>query len=138
MRLKARREARLKAHPAPLHVDTPNDATSLSSSAGSLPGQVPVPSPFPRQPRVSGDSEIDFIPSVGVMPLRPVPSSSDGGVTLDWTTPMMDDGRERRWSLSKGKRRSKEQASFSANKAVAERQEALYASKLIATSYCNP
>ena len=137
LRLKSRREARLKAHPTPLHVDSPNDVTSLSSvSAGSLPGQSAVPPLFPRQPRLSGDSEIDFSPSVGIMPLHPVPSSSDGGTTLDWATPMMEDGRERRWSLSKGKRKSKEQASFSANKTATEKQEAVYAGKFpVVVSY---
>ncbi|TBU49895.1 hypothetical protein BD309DRAFT_908773 [Dichomitus squalens] len=132
LRMKARREARLRTQSTPLRVETHTDSASLSSvSAGSLPGQ-PISGPlhFQRQPRHSGESEIDFSPSVGVMPLHPIPSSSDGGATLDWTTPSLEDGRERRWSLSRGKRKSKEQASFSTNKAAAEKQEALYASKL--------
>ena len=138
LRLKARREARLRTQSTPLRVEVHGDSASLSSiSAGSLPGQsIKGPSHSQRQPRLSGESEVDFSPSIGVMPLHPVPSSSDGGVTLDWTTPSTDDGRERRWSLSRGKRKSKEQASFSTNKAATEKKEALYASKSFAYSSC--
>ncbi|TBU36650.1 hypothetical protein BD309DRAFT_1069363, partial [Dichomitus squalens] len=119
---------------APLRVETHPDSASLSSvSAGSLPGQPTSGSlDFWHQPRLSGESEIDLSPSVGVMPLHPIPSSSDGCATLDWTTPLIEDGREQRWSLSRGKRKSKEPVSFSTNEATAKKQEAPYAIKSFA------
>ena len=44
----------------------------------------------------------------------------------------MEDGRERRWSLSKGKRRSKDSVSFVTDNTTYREEEARYASKLSA------
>lgn len=128
LRAKARREARLRTQSTPLRVEPPRPLDLASvSSAGSSPSKAV--SPAPPFPRVSGDSEIDFSPAVNVVPLHPVPSSSDGGATLDWSSPASDEGRERRWSLSRSKRRSKDHLSFSASRATIEKQEAVYASE---------
>ncbi|KAI0756851.1 hypothetical protein C8Q80DRAFT_1130813 [Daedaleopsis nitida] len=130
LRAKARREARLRTQSSPLRVESlpTSDIASLSSTGSSPRGLPPIPH-YPRQPRVSGESQIDFSPSVGVASMHPVPSSSDGGATLDWSTSLPEDGRERRWSLSKGKRKSKDYSSF-ASKSVVEKQDALYRAKL--------
>ncbi|RPD55881.1 hypothetical protein L227DRAFT_579361 [Lentinus tigrinus ALCF2SS1-6] len=132
LRAKARREARLRTQSTPLRVEPPRplDIASVSSTGSSPTKVAPTASPLSRQPRLSGDSEIDFSPAVGVVPLHPVPSSSDGGITLDWSGPMSEEGRERRWSLSRGKRRSKDHLSFSASRAAIDKQEAAHTRKL--------
>ncbi|KAI0361454.1 hypothetical protein OH77DRAFT_1417714 [Trametes cingulata] len=135
LRLKARREARLRTlQSSPAHGEprgTPDIASLSSVSASSSPvkAHAPNPPPFPRQPALPGDSEVDFSPSTGTAPLHPVPSSSDGGATLDWSVPPAEEVRERRWSLSLTKRKGKE-ASLPSSKGVVEKQESLYADKL--------
>ncbi|KAI0375149.1 hypothetical protein BV20DRAFT_985495 [Pilatotrama ljubarskyi] len=135
LRLKARREARLRTlQSSPAHGElrgTPDIASLSSVSAASSPvkAQGPNPTSFPRQPVLPGDSEVDFSPSTGMAPLHPVPSSSDGGATLDWSVPPTEEVRERRWSLSLTKRKGKE-TSLPASKGVVEKQESLYADKL--------
>ncbi|KAH9944260.1 uncharacterized protein BXZ73DRAFT_39325 [Epithele typhae] len=129
LKLKARREARLRTQSSPLRVEShpPSDDISLSSSP-SVAVPVNLTSPLVRPVRLSGDSEIDFSPSIGVVPFRAIPSSSDGGATLDWSSSPLEDARDRRWSLSRSKRKSKDQASF--NGAFGREQEAHHASKL--------
>ena len=108
-----------------------SEAASLSSvSAGSSPVAAAGPSAhaFQRQPGLSGDSEVDFSPATGPTPLHPVPSSSNGGATLDWSLPAAEDSRERRWSISITKRKGKE-LSLGTNKEIIEKQESLYAGK---------
>ncbi|KAI0655228.1 hypothetical protein C8Q70DRAFT_1022597 [Cubamyces menziesii] len=135
LRLKARREARLKtlqSSPARSDLHATPEAASLSSvSAGSSPVAAAGPSAhaFQRQPGLSGDSEVDFSPATGPTPLHPVPSSSNGGATLDWSLPAAEDSRERRWSISITKRKGKE-LSLGTNKEIIEKQESLYADKL--------
>ncbi len=128
LKAKARREARLRTQSSPLRSEShPSSDISLSSAGSSPGGPIPIPQ-FPRQPRVSGDSQIDFSPSIGLAPVHPVPSSSDDGATLDWGSSFSEDGRDRRWSLSRGKRRSKDYTS-SLNRATIERQDVLYQSE---------
>ena len=133
LRLKARREARLRTQSSPLRVESygPSDITSLSSAGSSQGGHTSTQPPFPRPLRISGDSEIDFSPSVGVPAVHAVPSSLDDGITLDWSIPPLEDVRERRWSLSRGKRKSREQVSLMSDKASFEKEEALHASKVL-------
>ncbi|KAG2155602.1 hypothetical protein DEU56DRAFT_906787 [Suillus clintonianus] len=72
--------------------------------------------------------DIDFSPSVQAVPLHPVPVSSNGGATLDWTGSQSDEERfEKRWTLSK--RKGKDRAS-SSNKAVLEKQDTLFADRI--------
>ncbi|TFK56693.1 hypothetical protein OE88DRAFT_1803363 [Heliocybe sulcata] len=141
LKLKARREARLRAmQAAGARGDAPvrSDRTTASSvSAGSSlsPMEVSFPTstaPTSHAPRPSNDSDIDFSPSVGVTHLHPVPTSTDEGTTLDWTglTATTEKHDIRRWTLSltsKGKSKEKHP---SLGKGVAEQQDMLYTEKL--------
>ncbi|OSD03221.1 hypothetical protein PYCCODRAFT_1434639 [Trametes coccinea BRFM310] len=135
LRLKARREARLRTlQSSPIHSEsrgTPEIASVSSISAASSPAAAPGPNgtSFPRQTALPGDSEVDFSPATGPSPLHPVPTSSDGGVTLDWGPASVEDARERRWSISITKRKGKEPA-LASSKDVIEKQESLYVDKL--------
>lgn len=121
LKLKARREARLKGELTTTSVQRsplrPEVASGSSMSSGSSPtrantfnqstlvGAAPVGSSIP--------SEIDFRPSTGVPRAEPghhpTPSSLDDGVTLDWTGPGHEEDKlERRWTMSITKRRGKE------------------------------
>ena len=133
LKLKARREARLKAVQTNLATkDAPlaSDQTSTSSfSTYSSPvrakhAELPqVPPPISTH---TTESEIDFSPSVGGVPLHPVPSSSNGGATLDWTGSASEDERDKRWSLSISKRKHRDKTSFYATRSIVEKQETLY------------
>ncbi|KAH9858039.1 hypothetical protein C2E23DRAFT_899584 [Lenzites betulinus] len=133
LRLKARREARLRtlqSSPAPSdHRATPDIASLSSVSATSSPARGATATSFPRQTELPGDSEVDFSPAVGTTSLHPVPSSLNGGITLDWSVPPPDEARERRWSISITKRKGKE-PSFAASKESVEKQLSIYADKL--------
>ena len=90
---------------------------------------MPIP-----QPQVQGtqghsvESDIDFSPSIGVVPPHPVPSSSDGGATLDWTGSGSEDDRDtKRWPLSISKRRHRDKYPAGASKPVVEQAESLFA-----------
>ncbi|KIJ66325.1 hypothetical protein HYDPIDRAFT_26686 [Hydnomerulius pinastri MD-312] len=75
-------------------------------------------------------SEVDFSPSTRSAPLHPVPLSSNGGTTLDWTGSHSEDERlDRRWTISRGKRKDKEKM-LSSSKAVTEKQEALFTDRI--------
>ncbi|KDQ31058.1 hypothetical protein PLEOSDRAFT_1075248 [Pleurotus ostreatus PC15] len=116
MRLKARREARIKSgRPAHLPRTSPTPP-DVSSPPRQTVYQPPVVS-SPQQPTVITNSEVDFGPSIAAntvpVVLHPVPSSTDHGATLDW-----DDEREKvdkRWSLSLPKRKGKEKIDNSAS-----------------------
>lgn len=107
-----------------------DDASTSSFSTRSSPvrPRIPVPALSAVQgPQGSSiESEIDFSPSVGIIPPHPVPSSSNEGATLDWTGSNSDDERDKRWSLSITKRRHKDKYPLGASKNVVEKQEALY------------
>jgi hypothetical protein len=138
LHLKARREARLKALQNRQQLGEPNatsDKGSLSSfSTHASPVRMTVPEPLPivapvvQQRTVSAESDIDFSPSVGAAPIHPVPSSSDGGATLDWTASASEDERDKRWPLL-SVRRPKDKTS-AANRATVENQEVLYSGTL--------
>ncbi|KAI0082109.1 hypothetical protein K474DRAFT_1741672 [Panus rudis PR-1116 ss-1] len=99
----------------------------LLTSSQALPSRHP-PSIIPPPPGFSAESEVDFSPSVGTVPLHPVPASSNGGATLDWTGTTSDEERgDRRWSISI-KRKHKEKPV--PNRAVIEKQDTLYADRL--------
>ncbi|GJE85853.1 hypothetical protein PsYK624_019320 [Phanerochaete sordida] len=138
--LQARREARMKAmrsvSTAKPRSFTHEDASNASSfSTHSSPTHARMP-PIPSATAVQGmqgdsvESEIDFSPSVGVMPPHPVPLSSNGGATLDWTGSNSEDERDKRWSLSITKRRHKDRYPLGASRTVVEKQESIYAEKL--------
>ncbi|KAI0830464.1 hypothetical protein BC628DRAFT_1295658, partial [Trametes gibbosa] len=133
LRLKARREARLRTlQSSPAHSDhraTPEIASLSSVSATSSPARGPAGPSFPRHTELSGDSEVDFSPAVGTTSLHPVPSSLNGGITLDWAVPPPEEARERRWSISITKRKGKE-PSIASSKELVEKQLSVYADKL--------
>ena len=133
LKLKARREARLKAsqtNGAVKDLTISSDQASESSfSTYSSPVRSKLAEPPPITVPVSthnGESEIDFSPSVGAVPLHPIPSSSNGGATLDWTGSASEDERDKRWSLSITKRKHKDKRSFHVSKTAVEKQETLY------------
>ncbi|KAF4573167.1 hypothetical protein EYR36_007677 [Pleurotus pulmonarius] len=123
MRLKARREARIKSgRPAHLPRTSPTPP-DISSPPRQTPYQPPAVS-SPQQPAVITNSEVDFGPSIAAnaVPavLHPVPSSMDHGATLDWGAgaDISDEEREKvdkRWSLSLSKRKGKEKVDNSAS-----------------------
>ncbi|OCH86045.1 hypothetical protein OBBRIDRAFT_761963 [Obba rivulosa] len=134
LKLKARREARLKAKQSGTPRTVPREASFDNppsvpfSSPIRQPGELPPASALGDQ---SADSEIDFSPSVGTIPLHPVPSSSNGGATLDWTGSTSEDEKsDKKWSLSVTKRRHKGKHSASTSRTVVEKQDSLYADKL--------
>lgn len=63
-----------------------------------------------------------------MMPLHPVPLSSNGGATLDWTGSGSEDDRsEKRWSLHRTRRKHKDRFSMPSGRSVVEKQDSLYA-----------
>ncbi|KAG6332179.1 hypothetical protein ID866_6909 [Astraeus odoratus] len=83
------------------------------------------------QPQVPPLSpEVDFSPSTRSVPLHPVPISSNGGTTLDWTGSQSEDEKlDRLWPLHRGKRKGKERLPPS-NRAIIEKQEAIFADRI--------
>jgi hypothetical protein len=74
----------------------------------------------------SKSSEIDFSPSTGIIALHPVPLSSNGGATLDWTGSSSDEERhDRKWTLSITRAKSKDKLPL-ASKAIVEKQDSIF------------
>ncbi|KAH7930400.1 hypothetical protein BV22DRAFT_1078943 [Leucogyrophana mollusca] len=110
--------------------------TSSEIASGS---SIPFASPLtaittlPSSPKFHStdrmSSEIDFSPSTRTVPLHPVPLSSNGGATLDWTAALSEEERgERRW-LTISKRKGKDKL-LTSSKTVVEKQEALFSDKI--------
>ncbi|OBZ68484.1 hypothetical protein A0H81_11449 [Grifola frondosa] len=134
LKLKARREARIKSlqlNAPPRDVPVMSDTGSSISANSSTGIQAQHPPPMPHV-NISTESEIDFSPSTGTIPLHPVPSSSNGGATLDWTALNSEDEKsERRWTLSITKRKPKDKFALPSGRTVVEKQDSLYADKLL-------
>jgi len=95
LKLKARREATLKRH----SMNKPKQEPYLPTTGYSMKGASAF-LPMAASPDYATGSDVDFGPSVGsnaVAEGHPVPSSSDNGITLDWSG-VNSDG-EKRWSL---------------------------------------
>ncbi|KAJ7225265.1 hypothetical protein GGX14DRAFT_637960 [Mycena pura] len=132
LKLKARREARLKAsNSGPLAVKSEHAPGSLQSRTSPLRQSFPVPFPPPPVP-VIPERPIPSLqdgPSGHSFANHPVPTSSDEGTTLDWSGIGFDDDKsERRWTMSISKRRDKEK--HPSNSAV-ETRESMYAAKIL-------
>ncbi|KAF7311109.1 hypothetical protein HMN09_00655100 [Mycena chlorophos] len=113
LKLKARREARLKSGPNA-------EATAPSASKTS-----PVKNAFPA-PLSPGEPSQPRRPGLKIAN-HPVPSSSDEGTTLDWSGIGSDDDKERRWTMSMSRRKEKDkQPSDSA----VETRESMHTAKL--------
>ena len=133
LKLKARREARLKAvqttlaaKDAPLASDQASNSSFSTYSSPVRTKLAELPQAPPALSTHNTESEIDFSPSVGGVPLHPVPSSSNGGATLDWTGSASEDERDKRWSLSISKRKHRDKTAFFATRSIVEKQEGLY------------
>ncbi|KAH7886147.1 hypothetical protein F5I97DRAFT_1218846 [Phlebopus sp. FC_14] len=85
----------------------------------------------PKYPQTSNlPSEVDFSPSTRTAPLHPVPLSSNGGATLDWTGSQSEDEKvDRRWSISRVARRGKDKV-LPSSKAIVEKQETLFTDRI--------
>lgn len=126
LKLKARREARLQGllSSSPPNEIIPRPSTSSEPPGSSVQTTFPTPPPKPHQAlNTSKSSEIDFSPSTAITPIHPVPTSANGGATLDWTGPASDD--EKKWTLSMSRAKSKDKVPL-ANKMVVEKQTSLF------------
>ncbi|TFK30875.1 hypothetical protein FA15DRAFT_662938 [Coprinopsis marcescibilis] len=143
IKLKARREARLKRQQSPAlesqegspvakgPEDSPPPSKSPWSSASLGIGSTSATPP--RKTSNSTSSDIDFSPSTttsGLLQIpvyaHPVPTSLDNGRTLDWTGSAMED--DRKWHMSIGKRKEKDR--ILPLGVMAEQQELMYKDKL--------
>ncbi|KZT74998.1 hypothetical protein DAEQUDRAFT_16854 [Daedalea quercina L-15889] len=132
IRLKQRREARLRSQSTHLPNDPPSRGDASKAPHVSSPMRIHEQNPSSTAPSSgtgSIDSEVDFSPSVGTVPLHPVPLSANGGATLDWAGSASDEDREKRWPLHLSMRK-RDRSSAASSKAVVEKQETLYADKL--------
>ncbi|KAF9269977.1 hypothetical protein L218DRAFT_913882 [Marasmius fiardii PR-910] len=145
VKMKARREARLKAGKSPSNRASLTSSPSQTSSSPSrllsaIPGS-PTSIAFPSNG--SPPVDIDFSPSTEPtthsapvvllgpkkVPNHPVPWSSDDGSTLDWSGMHEDDKSERRWTLSISKSKGKDKDQLTSFTPI-EKQESLYSRKL--------
>ncbi|KAJ6504409.1 hypothetical protein DFH09DRAFT_1201572 [Mycena vulgaris] len=131
LKLKARREARLKsANSSPSSTKSEPPASASQAKTSPLrPLFPPVPLLPPPIPAIR---EIEPSPAPGrSAPItnHPVPTSSDEGTTLDWSgVGSEDDKLERRWTISISKRKEREK--HPSNNAV-ETRESMYAAKIL-------
>ncbi|KAJ6575328.1 hypothetical protein B0H19DRAFT_1128176 [Mycena capillaripes] len=129
LKLKARREARLKsANSSPS--SNKSDPASSSSQLKTSPLRSAFPSiPFPPPPVPAIlESEPATSANAGLpAAAHPVPSSSDEGTTLDWSG--VGEDSERRWTVSITKRKDTKEKHPS-NSAV-ETRESMYAAKIL-------
>ncbi|KAF8415052.1 hypothetical protein L210DRAFT_3432725 [Boletus edulis BED1] len=112
----------------PSSTDTPMNMSASYASTSTAP---PVPHSSPQYLQVASlPSEVDFSPSTRSVPPHPVPLSSNGGATLDWTgSHSEDDKLDRRWTISRGKRKAKEKM-LPSSKPIVEKQETLFTDRI--------
>ncbi|CAL1694940.1 unnamed protein product [Somion occarium] len=136
LRLKARREARVRAMQNNTSLRDGSSisdgltGSSISPHSSPLRSIYPIPPPIVPPPvGLTIESEVDFSPSVGTVPLHPVPASSNGGATLDWAGFSSEEEKlDKRWSISI-KRKPKDRTPLP-NRTIIEKQDTLYADKL--------
>ncbi|KAJ7161366.1 hypothetical protein C8R43DRAFT_880779 [Mycena crocata] len=150
LKLKARREARLKSANSSPSSNKPDADSQLKpvsllqpafqlQHTSNLQPEPPLrpffqPVPFPPPP-ISVISETEPIPipsadrSTSSVVNHPIPTSSDEGTTLDWSGIGSEDDRfERRWTISISKRKEKEK--IPSNSAV-ETRESMHTAKIL-------
>ncbi|KAJ7492419.1 hypothetical protein FB451DRAFT_1078464, partial [Mycena latifolia] len=133
LKLKARREARLKSANSSPSSSKPEAAApgpSQPKTSPLRPAFPPIPFPPPPIPAIR---EIASSPpparSGASVSNHPIPTSSDEGTTLDWSGIGSEDDRfERRWTMSISKRKDREK--HPSNSAV-ETRESMYAAKIL-------
>ncbi|KAI0319760.1 hypothetical protein OF83DRAFT_1169904 [Amylostereum chailletii] len=125
LKVKMRRESRIQ----PLRPS----GSSFSSTSSALQPTANISSPaMTRLAKPSLESELDFRPSVGADYLHPVPLSFNQGASLDWSiSHPEDDKADKKWPISMPKRRTREKQPMIVDKDVLEKQESLFAEKLI-------
>ncbi|KAJ3795061.1 hypothetical protein GGU11DRAFT_688575 [Lentinula aff. detonsa] len=156
LKLKQRREARRKSgYPSGSPSDRPSSplrssilpesSNGISHLGHSLPTATSIPST--SVPTAPLTTDIDFSPSTGLSTsqrrrrlLHPIPLSSDGGKTLDWSGSGFGDEDEKgertdskgdkRWSLKREKEKERELALLLPNAEESKRQEEEYIVKL--------
>ncbi|KAJ7446445.1 hypothetical protein B0H11DRAFT_2336879 [Mycena galericulata] len=128
LKLKARREARLKSADS-----SPSSNKSETASRSTQPKTSPLrpvlpPVPFPPPP-IPAIREIDTPGAASpTVANHPVPTSSDEGNTLDWSGVWAEDDRpERRWTMSITKRKDREKHPSST---AVETRESMHAAKI--------
>ena len=110
LKMKARREARLKA-PGPTHTDASPQSFFTTPSPQRRPTGSPEAS-VALPPVNRANTEEDFITTLDASVPHPMPRSIDNGATLDWSgkEPVEEPKHERRWSLAIAKRKTKDKA----------------------------
>jgi hypothetical protein len=140
MILKARREARIQSGQSPPRRELAPRSDVTSRSSNSSPRRLLFPSLVQDTPPlaegdVMAETEIDFRPSTcpssSASPLHPVPTSSNGGTLLDWSSASLhNEKQERRWTLSITKRKDKDKLPILESISMVE-QDSLYARTLL-------
>ena len=110
LKMKARREARLKA-PGPTHMDASPQSFFTTPSPRGRPTGSPETSVAPP-PVDRPDTEENFTTAMDASVPHPMPRSIDNGATLDWSgkEPVEEPRHDRRWSLAITKRKTKDKA----------------------------
>ncbi|KAH9937313.1 uncharacterized protein B0H18DRAFT_1113170 [Fomitopsis serialis] len=132
IRLKQRREARLRSQSTHIPNDAQSKGDAVNAPRLSSPIRISDQNPSSTAPSSgtgSIDSEVDFSPSVGTVPPHPVPLSANDGATLDWAGSASEDDRDKRWPLHLH-RRKRDRFTAASSRAVVEKQETLYSDKL--------
>ncbi|KAF7307096.1 hypothetical protein MIND_00502900 [Mycena indigotica] len=122
LKLKARREARLKSNPNPeVAAASSSAATSAARTSPvkqAFPSVIPLPTIESTPPNRGGNKVTN----------HPLPSSSDEGTTLDWSgLGGEEDKSERRWTMSITKKRDREKQP---SDITVETRETMHAAKL--------
>lgn len=110
LKMKARREAKLKAS-GPIRADTsPQSFFTTSSPHSRIPISPAVNVVSPSVDRA--DTGENFVASLDASAPHPMPRSLDDGATLDWSGKdvVEEPKHDRRWSLSIPKRKTKDKA----------------------------
>ncbi|KAF8216000.1 hypothetical protein K438DRAFT_1561452 [Mycena galopus ATCC 62051] len=143
LKLKARREARLKtvnsspssnkSEPAPSNSSPSKLSPTKTSSTKTYPLRatfppISVPPPVPTIIENEPSTSVHSLPRGG---RHPIPSSSDEGTTLDWSgVGSEDDKSERRWTMSITRRHKDTKDKHPSDSAV-ETRESMYAAKIL-------
>ncbi|KAJ7704229.1 hypothetical protein B0H14DRAFT_3028917 [Mycena olivaceomarginata] len=136
LKLKARREARLKSvnsSPSSTKSEPVASSPSPAKTSPSRPTFSPIAFPPPVPAPIVHESEPSTSsghsgPRAGG---HPVPSSSDEGTTLDWSgMGAEDDKPERRWTMSITKRKDKDMKEKQPSYSAVETRESMYEAKI--------
>ncbi|KAJ6520030.1 hypothetical protein C8R45DRAFT_953640 [Mycena sanguinolenta] len=134
LKLKARREARLKSVNSSPSSNKSEPAASTSSPTKTSPLRAAFPpiSAPPRVPSIPEREPSTSGHSISRVGRHPVPSSLDEGTTLDWSGIGSEDDRsERRWTMSITKRKDKDMKERHPSDSIVETRGSMHAAKII-------